>query len=246
MAVADGFLRHQRFGRDGAESTTKAYAHAIALFLRWCVRTQRSWQSGVERIGVFVTWLAHAGPQACSAEAINAKSVVLAGGGNGAGAVGVADQRCAHGGAGHGGACGRPGAGPGRFGFGALRGRSMTATCPSRRAGRTVRWRGGCGCGIGCGNRKTCVDRASDTQIVALLEACRSARDRLIVLLMARAGLRRGELCGLRRWGCAPVGGFAAAGPPGWPGLIRTCWVGEGEQPEPGVGEIAAAAGRAA
>ena len=30
VAVADGFLRHQRFGRDGAESTTKAYAHAIA------------------------------------------------------------------------------------------------------------------------------------------------------------------------------------------------------------------------
>ena len=29
--------------------------------------------------------------------------------------------------------------------------------------------------------------------------ACRSARDRLIVLLMARAGLRRGEVCGLRR-----------------------------------------------
>jgi integrase/recombinase XerD len=43
------------------------------------------------------------------------------------------------------------------------------------------------------------VDRASDTDIVALLGACRSARDRLIVLLMARAGLRRGELCGLRR-----------------------------------------------
>ena len=43
------------------------------------------------------------------------------------------------------------------------------------------------------------VDRASDEEIVALLRACRSARDRLIVLLMARAGLRRGELCGLRR-----------------------------------------------
>ena len=37
------------------------------------------------------------------------------------------------------------------------------------------------------------------SEIVALLRACRSARDRLIVLLMARAGLRRGELCGLRR-----------------------------------------------
>lgn len=43
------------------------------------------------------------------------------------------------------------------------------------------------------------VDRASDADIVALLYACRSARDRLLVLLLARAGLRRGEACGLRR-----------------------------------------------
>jgi integrase/recombinase XerD len=47
------------------------------------------------------------------------------------------------------------------------------------------------------GSRKA--DRASDEEIVALLRACRSARDRPNVLLMARAGLRRGELCGLRR-----------------------------------------------
>jgi integrase/recombinase XerD len=46
---------------------------------------------------------------------------------------------------------------------------------------------------------ETRVDRASDEEIVALLAACLSARDRLIVLLMARAGLRCGELCGLRR-----------------------------------------------
>jgi integrase/recombinase XerD len=46
---------------------------------------------------------------------------------------------------------------------------------------------------------ETPVDRASDAEIVALLRACRSARDRLVVLVMARAGLRRGELCGLRR-----------------------------------------------
>ena len=46
---------------------------------------------------------------------------------------------------------------------------------------------------------ETPVDRASDEEIVALLRACRSARDRLLVLVMARAGLRRGELCGLRR-----------------------------------------------
>jgi integrase len=46
---------------------------------------------------------------------------------------------------------------------------------------------------------ETPVERAGDGDIVALLRACRSARDRLIVLLMARAGLRRGEVCGLRR-----------------------------------------------
>lgn len=46
---------------------------------------------------------------------------------------------------------------------------------------------------------ETTIDRASDEQIVALLRACRSTRDKLIVLLMARGGLRRGEVCGLRR-----------------------------------------------
>ena len=46
---------------------------------------------------------------------------------------------------------------------------------------------------------ETVIDRADDEEIVGLLQGCRSARDRLIVLLMARAGLRRGEACGLRR-----------------------------------------------
>jgi integrase/recombinase XerD len=32
-----------------------------------------------------------------------------------------------------------------------------------------------------------------------VVKACRSARDRLLVLLLARAGLRRGEVVGLRR-----------------------------------------------
>ncbi|WLQ46433.1 hypothetical protein P8A21_02475 [Streptomyces poriferorum] len=35
------------------------------------------------------------------------------------------------------------------------------------------------------------VGRASDEDVLALLRACRSARDRFIVLLLARAGLRR-------------------------------------------------------
>ena len=70
------------------------------------------------------------------------------------------------------------------------------------------------------------VDRAADADIVAVLGACRSARDRLIVLLMARAGLRRGEVLGLRRsdvhlladsrvLGCEVDAGAPARGAPG-------------------------------
>ena len=78
VPFADAFLRHQRFGRDGAESTTKAYAHAIALFLRWCARTERSWQAGIEQFALFMTWLAHAGPSASGADGGGA-GIVLAG-----------------------------------------------------------------------------------------------------------------------------------------------------------------------
>lgn len=75
----------------------------------------------------------------------------------------------------------------------------MTATCRWRHNAKTPRmtWR------MRARHRvrelERAVDRASDEEIVALLGGCRSARDRLVVLLMARAGLRRGELCGLRR-----------------------------------------------
>jgi integrase/recombinase XerD len=42
-------------------------------------------------------------------------------------------------------------------------------------------------------------NRAADEEVLALLRACRCARDRFIVMLLARAGLRRGEAAGLRR-----------------------------------------------
>src|SRR5260221_7888995 len=78
VPVADGFLRQVRFGRDGAESTTKSYAHSIALFLRWCARTGRTWQAGAGQLGLFMTWLAHAGPAASGAGA-SLSGLVLAG-----------------------------------------------------------------------------------------------------------------------------------------------------------------------
>jgi|AntDryMetagUQ889_1029465.scaffolds.fasta_scaffold11461_1 integrase len=199
VSVADGFLRHQRFGRDGAESTTKAYANAIALFLRWCARTGRDWQAGVEQLGLFMTWLAHAGPEVSHVEADSAAlAVVLTG-------PGVAPARGAR-----------------RINgvLSAVRGMVVHAVATGAAPGGLVAllfeiaddrdlpeaargedgpmaWR------MRARHRlrepETTVDRASDGEVVALLRACRSARDRLIVLLMARAGLRRGELCGLRR-----------------------------------------------
>jgi hypothetical protein len=46
-------------GQDCAESTTKAYAESLALYLRWCERSERDWRTGAERLGAFVTWLKH-------------------------------------------------------------------------------------------------------------------------------------------------------------------------------------------
>ena len=200
VEVADGFLRHQRFGRDGAESTTKAYAHAIALFLRWCARTGRGWQAGVEQFGLFMTWLAHAGPSASGAEAAGAtgSGVVLAG-------PGVAPARCpsringvltaVRGMVVHAVAAGQGSAGLVALLYEVADDRDLpdAARGEEGRMGWRMRAR------HRLREPETPVDRASDEEIVALLRACRSARDRLIVLVMARAGLRRGELCGLRR-----------------------------------------------
>ena len=79
VAVADSFLRQVRFGRDGAESTTRAYAGSIALFLRWCAGSGRSWPAGIEQFGLFMTWLAHADPSVSGADAAAGSGMVLAG-----------------------------------------------------------------------------------------------------------------------------------------------------------------------
>src|SRR6266511_629067 len=195
--VADGFLRQVRFGWFGAESTTKSYAHSIALFLRWCARTGRTWQAGAGQLGLFMTWLAHAGP-AVSGVSASARGMVLAG----------------------------PGSAPARGArrvngvLTAVRGMVVHAVAAGEASGHLVPLLyevaddrdlpeaargedGRAGWRMRARHRlhepERPVDRASDGDIVAVLRACRSARDRLIVLLMARAGLRRGEVCGLRR-----------------------------------------------
>lgn len=55
-----------------------AYAGGIALFLRWCARSGRSWEAGAGQFGLFMTWLAHAG-RAVSGAGEPAGAAVLAG-----------------------------------------------------------------------------------------------------------------------------------------------------------------------
>ena len=197
VGVADDFLRQVRFGRDGAESTTKSYANSIALFLRWCARTGRTWQAGAEQLGLFVAWLAHAGPAASGADP-SSPGVVLPGPGvapvRGArrinGVLTAVRQMVVHAVA-----AGQASGHLVPLLYEVAGDRDLPEQ--ARGADGRVEWR------LRARHRlhepEMPVDRASDAEIVALLKACRSARDRLIVLLMARAGLRRGELCGLRR-----------------------------------------------
>ncbi|MFI2452673.1 hypothetical protein [Streptomyces sp. NPDC019539] len=60
VVEVDEFLRHVRFGRDQAETTTATYAGAMKLFLTWCDRTGRDWREYAGRLGSFMLWLRHA------------------------------------------------------------------------------------------------------------------------------------------------------------------------------------------
>lgn len=63
--AADDFLRHLRFGRGCAESTTRVYATSVSLCLLWCGQVHRDWWDAVDRLGAFMLWLRHAqGPAA--------------------------------------------------------------------------------------------------------------------------------------------------------------------------------------
>src|SRR5450631_3641420 len=196
VAVADGFLRQLRFGRDGAESTTKSYAHSIALFLRWCAGTGRTWQAGAEQLGVFMVWLAHAGPSASAAGART--GVVLAGPGSaparGARRInGVLTAVRAM--VVHAVAAGQADGSLVGLLYEVADDRDLPEAARGEDAGMSWRMRAR----HRLHEPERPVDRAADADIVAVLGACRSARDRLIVLLMARAGLRRAEVLGLRR-----------------------------------------------
>lgn len=197
VTEADAFLRQLRLGRDAAELTTRSYAGGIALYLRWCRRTGRDWLSGAEHLGLFITWLRHAGPQVSGMEAVLGGEVLVGPGRDpvrGARRVNAV-LTAVHGFLAHAVTCGRAPAHLVPLLYEVADGRDLPVEARGESVG--MAWR------LRARHRLhepvTPVERASDEEIVALLRACRSARDRLIVLLMARAGLRRGEVAGLRR-----------------------------------------------
>ncbi|MCX5316222.1 tyrosine-type recombinase/integrase [Streptomyces sp. NBC_00154] len=54
---ADRFLRELRLARGRAETTTKAYAEAVVLFLTWCANSRREWRTAARDMGLFMLWL---------------------------------------------------------------------------------------------------------------------------------------------------------------------------------------------
>ncbi|PKW17626.1 tyrosine-type recombinase/integrase [Saccharopolyspora spinosa] len=189
VPVADRYLRELRFGRDRAESTTKAYAGGVALFVRWCARTGRDWRTAAADMGLFMTWLKYTptgddrvvlGPGAVPARSegrINRVLVAV----RGFLSFAVANKEVP------------------QWVLGQLYELADARALPLEAQGED----GGLSHRLRARHRlsepETAVDRARDEEIVALLSACRSARDRLIVLLLARVGLRRSEVAGLRR-----------------------------------------------
>ncbi|WP_410676893.1 tyrosine-type recombinase/integrase [Amycolatopsis sp. cmx-4-68] len=187
--VADQFLREARLGRDQAELTTKAQAGGIVLFLRWCQASGRDWRTAAADMGLFMTWLKFVPTETAA--------VVM-----GPGMVPVRGERRVN------------------NVLTSVRGFLAFAVTidavPRRVLGQIYELaddrdlpselRGednGLHYRLRARHRlrepERPVDRATSEEIVALFLACRSARDRLIVLLMARAGLRRSEVVGLRR-----------------------------------------------
>jgi integrase/recombinase XerD len=184
--AADGFLLHMRLGRDLAESSTRAYAISLALFFGWCSGTGLEWQRAPQALGRFVHWLRYhdagrAGPPDLSRPVRGERRVncVLA-------AVREFFRHAV--------SAGLAGQGTLRALFEVADERSLPAEARGEalvdaRLRPRHRLR----------EPEGRVEAISDEDILELLRACRSARDRFIVLALWRIGLRRGELAGLRR-----------------------------------------------
>lgn len=189
--VPDQFLSHLRFGRDGAESTVEMYAGATALYLRWCGETGREWTTGARHLGMFMVWLRHAPSGEDPNPVFAGPGVKVVRGPRRVNAVLAAVREFLKYAVG-------AGAAPGWV-IGQLYEIGDGRDLPAEVQGEFGIPRGYAKVRHRLHEPGDQIDRVTDEETIALVRACRSARDRLIVLLMTRAGVRRGELVGLRR-----------------------------------------------
>lgn len=183
----DEWLFDARFGRDLSMSTTASYAGAAALLLEWCSRTSISWQEAPYRLPRFIHWLKHhsfKGPVAVGpgiapvrgGDRINVILTAVRGFFVYATGRGLLERAVLA-------ALYDVVQEPISFGRGRER-RSAEFRAKARHRVRIQEKR-----------RR----RATEEEAVALYRAAFTTRDRLAVALMGRAGLRRGEVAGLRR-----------------------------------------------
>ncbi|MFI1586124.1 tyrosine-type recombinase/integrase [Embleya sp. NPDC020630] len=196
VPVADQWLRFLRFGRSRAELTTKAFAGGASLYLRWCQATGRQWPTAARDLGLFMVWLKYTpstpdgraapvvlGPGAEPARGerrINAVLSAVRGLLSYAVSVGEAPRSVL-----------------GQI-YELADSRDLPVEAQGEDSGLSYRLRAR----HRVREPEADVDRASDEELVAMFLECRSARDRLVVLLHGRVGLRRGQVAGLRRGDC--------------------------------------------
>lgn len=189
---ADRFLREFRLARGRAELTTKAYAEGVVLFLRWCAGTGRDWRTAAREMGLFIHWLRWTPGRG------GHRYVVVPGPGS------------------------RPVRGDTRinkvltavrmFLVHAVAHKAAPAEVleqlyelgdvhdlPLAARGESGSMRQRLRAHHHLQEPETGIDRASDEEVVAMFLACRSARDRLTLLLLSRVGLRPGQAAGLHR-----------------------------------------------
>lgn len=194
--IADQWLRFLRFGRSRSELTTKAYAGGVALYLRWCLSTGREWSVAARDLGLFMVWLKYTpssldegptpvvlGPGADPArKERRVNGVLTAVRGLLSYAVSVSEA---------------PRSVLGQI-YELADSRDLPLEAQGEDSGLSYRLRA-----VHRSKEPEAeVDRATDEELVAMFLECRNARDRLIVLLLGRVGLRRGQAAGLHRSDC--------------------------------------------
>ncbi|MFE0695677.1 tyrosine-type recombinase/integrase [Streptomyces sp. NPDC058869] len=195
VAHADLFLRELRLSRGRAELTTKAYAESVVLYLWWCLLTGRDWRTAAQHLGLFIVWLRWTPGPGTERTAVRP----------GPGSKPVRDNRhinkvltAVRGLLSH----ARSRNAVPAWVLDQLYELGSEADLPLAARGESDTMQVRLRARHRLDEPESEVDRASDEEVVAMFLKCRSARDRLTILLLSRVGLRPGQVAGLHRTDC--------------------------------------------